>query len=69
MFDDNDNLINAFQLMNKETLITYNDDIELIFIELKKFTKTQQRNTSLRCLMMSTKLRSTVKQLYYIHIK
>jgi predicted transposase/invertase (TIGR01784 family) len=42
MFSDNDEMINAFQLINKKTLTTYSHDIELIFIELKKFTKTQQ---------------------------
>jgi predicted transposase/invertase (TIGR01784 family) len=42
MFDDNDDLINAFKLINKKHLTTYSDDIELIFIELKKFTKTQE---------------------------
>jgi predicted transposase/invertase (TIGR01784 family) len=42
MFNDNDEMINTFQLINKKTLTTYNHDIQLIFIELKKFTKTQQ---------------------------
>ncbi len=41
MFEDSSDLINAFKLINKETFTTYSDDIELIFIELKKFTKTQ----------------------------
>jgi predicted transposase/invertase (TIGR01784 family) len=43
MFNDNDDLINAFKLLNKKSLTTYSDDIELIFIELNKFTKTQQQ--------------------------
>jgi predicted transposase/invertase (TIGR01784 family) len=42
MFNDNDDLINAFQLMNKKHFTTYHNDIELIFVELKKFTKIQE---------------------------
>ncbi len=41
MFEDSSDLISSFKLINKETFTTYSDDIELIFIELKKFTKTQ----------------------------
>ena len=39
---ENKALISAYKLINKETLSTYSDDIELIFIELTKFTKTRQ---------------------------
>jgi len=39
MFEDNQNTINNFQLLEKEHLIKYNDDIELIFVELPKFQK------------------------------
>jgi predicted transposase/invertase (TIGR01784 family) len=39
MFDDNDSVMNHFKLLEKEQLIQYSDDIELIFIELPKFTK------------------------------
>ncbi|POZ52823.1 Rpn family recombination-promoting nuclease/putative transposase [Methylovulum psychrotolerans] len=34
-------LINGFKLLEKERFIEYNDDIELVFIELPKFTKTE----------------------------
>ena len=37
MFEENDNIINRFKLIEKETFINYNDDIELVFIELPKF--------------------------------
>ncbi|WP_395947623.1 Rpn family recombination-promoting nuclease/putative transposase [Caedibacter taeniospiralis] len=40
MFEDNTRLISNFKLLEKEEFITYNDDLELIFIELPKFTKT-----------------------------
>ena len=43
MFDDNNDLINAYMLINKKHFTTYSDDIELIFIELSKFTKTQEQ--------------------------
>lgn len=39
MFTDSDAIINNFQLLEKEKLIQYNDDIELIFVELPKFKK------------------------------
>ena len=39
MFQESDKIINRFKLLEKEKLITYNDDIELIFVELKKFNK------------------------------
>jgi len=40
MFEDNENIINRFKLIEKDTFINYNDDIELIFIELPKFKKS-----------------------------
>lgn len=39
MFSDSEKVINRFKLLEKEKLITYNDDIELIFVELSKFSK------------------------------
>lgn len=43
LFKDHENLINCFKLLEKERFIHYSDDIELIFIELPKFTKTEQQ--------------------------
>ena len=37
MFEDTDSVISRFKLIEKERFINYNDDIELIFIELPKF--------------------------------
>ncbi|MBL0709471.1 MAG: Rpn family recombination-promoting nuclease/putative transposase [Colwellia sp.] len=39
MFPDNDALINYFKVLNKKDFSLYNHDIELIFVELNKFTK------------------------------
>ncbi|MBN2617953.1 MAG: Rpn family recombination-promoting nuclease/putative transposase [Spirochaetales bacterium] len=39
MFPDSDSVITKFKLLEKESFINYADDIELIFIELPKFTK------------------------------
>ena len=39
MFESSQNIINHFKLIEKEKFINYNDDIELIFVELPKFTK------------------------------
>lgn len=41
MFKDNDSIINRFKLLENESLINYSDDIELIFIELPKFDKSE----------------------------
>ncbi|MEW5766715.1 MAG: Rpn family recombination-promoting nuclease/putative transposase [bacterium] len=41
MFGEVDNIITYFKLIEKETLIKYSDEIELIFIELPKFTKNE----------------------------
>ncbi len=39
MFEESQNTINSFKLIEKEQFIHYNDDIELIFVELPKFKK------------------------------
>ncbi len=41
MFSDIQPVITYFKLREKEKLLTYSDDIELIFAELPKFTKTE----------------------------
>jgi len=41
LFDGNPELINNFKLIEKKQFIEYSDDIELIFIELPKFTKQE----------------------------
>jgi predicted transposase/invertase (TIGR01784 family) len=41
MFEDIKPVITYFRLLEKKTLATYSDDIELIFIELPKFTKKE----------------------------
>jgi len=40
MFEDLKNYISYFKLIEKKEFIEYSDDIELIFIELPKFTKS-----------------------------
>ena len=40
---DNDNMINRFKLLEKDTFINYSDDIELIFVELPKFLKDENQ--------------------------
>ena len=40
MFEDTEKVITNFKLIEKEEFIHYNDDIELIFIELPKFNKS-----------------------------
>lgn len=42
MFSDNDELVNYFKMINKKDFTDYHDDIELIFVELNKFTKKEQ---------------------------
>jgi len=42
LFDDIPSHLSRFQLIEKETLVKYTDDVELVFIELPKFTKTEQ---------------------------
>ncbi|MDQ7062593.1 MAG: Rpn family recombination-promoting nuclease/putative transposase [Sulfurimonas sp.] len=39
MFEDSTSVTTNFKLIEKEQLLHYNDDIELIFVELPKFTK------------------------------
>ena len=39
MFNDSEKIITNFKLLEKEEFIDYSDDIELIFVELPKFTK------------------------------
>ncbi len=41
MFEEIDKIVTYFKLIEKERLIKYSDDIELIFIELPKFNKTE----------------------------
>lgn len=41
MFDSTEKLITRFKLIEKEAFIEYNDDIELIFVELPKFNKQE----------------------------
>ncbi|NRB81096.1 MAG: Rpn family recombination-promoting nuclease/putative transposase [Saccharospirillaceae bacterium] len=43
MFVKNDQMINYYKLLNKHDFTDYNNDIELIFVELNKFTKTQEQ--------------------------
>jgi len=40
MFKEFDKYQSAFELLEKETFTQYNGDIELVFVELPKFTKT-----------------------------
>ncbi|MFA6143940.1 MAG: Rpn family recombination-promoting nuclease/putative transposase [Sulfurimonas sp.] len=39
MFEDHQKIISNYKLVEKEEFISYNDDIELIFVELPKFKK------------------------------
>jgi len=48
MFSDTDSVITNFKLMEKEQLIHYSDDIELIFVELPKFTKELKALTNIK---------------------
>jgi predicted transposase/invertase (TIGR01784 family) len=48
LFQDSDVLMHCFKLLEKERFIQYNDDIELIFIELPKFTKTESELQSVQ---------------------
>lgn len=38
LFEETSDVISRFKMIEKETLIEYSDDIELIFVELPKFT-------------------------------
>ncbi|RIZ65464.1 MAG: Rpn family recombination-promoting nuclease/putative transposase [Methylococcales bacterium] len=48
LFKNTDELINRFKLLEKKHFIEYSDDIELIFIELPKFNKTEQDLSSIQ---------------------
>jgi len=41
MFEESENVINRFKLLEKDSMIDYSDDIELIFVELPKFNKKE----------------------------
>jgi len=41
LFEEREETISRFKLIEKESFIEYSDDIELIFIELPKFTKQE----------------------------
>jgi predicted transposase/invertase (TIGR01784 family) len=47
MFDDFTHVISYWNVREKTTLVKYNDDIELIFVELPKFTKSEQELVSI----------------------
>lgn len=47
MFDDLKEIISTFKLLEKTNLINYSDDIQLVFIELPKFLKTDQELTNI----------------------
>jgi predicted transposase/invertase (TIGR01784 family) len=47
LFDDISSTVSRFQLREKETLVKYSDDVELVFIELPKFTKDETALTSI----------------------
>lgn len=42
MFPDNDKVVSRYKLMETQALVKYSDDVELIFIELPKFTKSAE---------------------------
>ena len=48
LFENTDELINNFKLLEKNHFIQYSDDIELIFIELPKFHKTEPELSSIQ---------------------
>ena len=48
LFKNSDELINRFKLIEKTHFIEYSDDIELIFIELPKFLKTEPELSSIQ---------------------
>jgi predicted transposase/invertase (TIGR01784 family) len=47
MFPHNPKVISRYGLKEKEDLTTYSDDIELVFVELPKFRKTQNELVSM----------------------
>ena len=49
LFKDNpDQVMSRFKLMEKQRLMEYSDDIELIFVELPKFNRTQDELTNIQ---------------------
>jgi len=48
LFKEHDDVMSHFKLIEKQHLIDYLDDIELIFIELPKFTKTESELSNIR---------------------
>jgi len=42
LFPEQQELISQYKLLEKKRLTEYSDDIELIFIELPKFTKAEK---------------------------
>ena len=48
MFEKIENVISYFSLFEKDTLIKYNDEIELIYIELPKFNKDEEKLETIR---------------------
>lgn len=47
LFPDSDRMISYFKLIEKHRFIEYCDDVELVFIELPKFTKTLEQLSSI----------------------
>jgi len=47
MFDDLKDIMSTFKLLEKNHLINYSDDIQLVFVELPKFLKTDQELTNI----------------------
>lgn len=48
LFKNNEELITNFKLIEKNNFIEYGDDIELVFIELPRFTKTEKEIKTLQ---------------------
>lgn len=47
MFDDLKDIISTFKLLEKNHLINYSDDIQLVFVELPKFNKSEREITNI----------------------
>jgi predicted transposase/invertase (TIGR01784 family) len=47
MFEDFEHVISYWNVREKTTLVKYSNEIELIFVELPKFTKTEQELDSI----------------------
>lgn len=48
LFPEQQDLISYYKLLEKKRLIEYSDDIELIFIELPKFNKTEEELSNIQ---------------------